>query len=122
MPYNGKVAGEVRSAGGQGLTAGNVTFVNVYEAGCTSVLTREKVDQRALGKFCLDADMMPEVCYSYKKFILYHWDVFPFFFPVALTQVVAFFLMINAYLYRIYFKPYNKIDNLQAMYGPMYVS
>jgi len=37
--YNGRVAGEVKSAGGQGLTAGNVTFVNVYEAGYTSVLT-----------------------------------------------------------------------------------
>lgn len=30
---SGKVAGEVRSAGGDGFTAGNVTFVNVYEAG-----------------------------------------------------------------------------------------
>ncbi|KAI3615731.1 carboxypeptidase y [Moniliophthora roreri] len=29
----GRVAGEVRSAGGDGLTAGNVTFVRVYEAG-----------------------------------------------------------------------------------------
>jgi cathepsin A (carboxypeptidase C) len=28
-----KVAGVVRSAGGQGTTAGNVTFVTVYEAG-----------------------------------------------------------------------------------------
>ena len=27
------VAGEVRSAGGNGLSAGNVTFVQVYEAG-----------------------------------------------------------------------------------------
>ena len=35
--YNGRVAGEVRSAGGQGLTAGNVTFVNVYDAGYASV-------------------------------------------------------------------------------------
>ena len=35
--YNGRVAGEVRSAGGQGFTAGNVTFVNVYEAGYASV-------------------------------------------------------------------------------------
>lgn len=26
-------AGEVRSAGGGGSTAGNVTFVNIYEAG-----------------------------------------------------------------------------------------
>ncbi|GLB35555.1 putative peptidase S10 family protein [Lyophyllum shimeji] len=30
---SGRVAGEVRSAGGGGFTAGNVTFVNVYEAG-----------------------------------------------------------------------------------------
>ncbi len=30
----GRVAGEVRSAGGSGFGAGNVTFVNVYEAGC----------------------------------------------------------------------------------------
>ncbi|KAF9533625.1 carboxypeptidase C [Crepidotus variabilis] len=30
---SGKVAGEVRSAGGEGFTAGNVTFVNVYNAG-----------------------------------------------------------------------------------------
>ena len=29
----GRVAGEVRSAGGGGFGAGNVTFVNVYEAG-----------------------------------------------------------------------------------------
>jgi cathepsin A (carboxypeptidase C) len=29
----GSVAGEVRSAGGDGFTAGNVTFVTVYEAG-----------------------------------------------------------------------------------------
>jgi cathepsin A (carboxypeptidase C) len=29
----GKVAGEVRYAGGSGYTAGNVTFVNVFEAG-----------------------------------------------------------------------------------------
>jgi cathepsin A (carboxypeptidase C) len=29
----GKVAGEVRAAGGGGYTAGNVTFVNIYEAG-----------------------------------------------------------------------------------------
>ena len=29
----GKVAGAVRSAGGHGFTAGNVTFVNVYNAG-----------------------------------------------------------------------------------------
>ncbi|KAF9046673.1 serine carboxypeptidase [Panaeolus papilionaceus] len=30
---DGTVAGEMRSAGGQGLTAGNVTFVQIYEAG-----------------------------------------------------------------------------------------
>lgn len=30
---SGKVAGEVRTAGGSGFTAGNVTFVNVYDAG-----------------------------------------------------------------------------------------
>lgn len=30
---NGKVVGEVRSAGGDGFTAGNVTFVNVHNAG-----------------------------------------------------------------------------------------
>lgn len=30
---SGKIAGEVRSAGGDGFTAGNVTFINVYEAG-----------------------------------------------------------------------------------------
>ena len=29
----GRLAGEVRSAGGGGFTAGNVTFVNVHEAG-----------------------------------------------------------------------------------------
>jgi hypothetical protein len=29
----GRVAGEVRSAGGNGFTAGNLTFVTVYEAG-----------------------------------------------------------------------------------------
>jgi len=29
----GRVAGEVRSAGGSGFGAGNVTFVNVYKAG-----------------------------------------------------------------------------------------
>ena len=29
----GRQAGEVRSAGGAGFTAGNVTFVQVYEAG-----------------------------------------------------------------------------------------
>jgi cathepsin A (carboxypeptidase C) len=29
----GRVAGEVRTAGGSGFGAGNVTFVNVYEAG-----------------------------------------------------------------------------------------
>ncbi|TFK34920.1 carboxypeptidase C [Crucibulum laeve] len=29
----GRTAGEVRSAGGDGFTAGNVTFVNIYEAG-----------------------------------------------------------------------------------------
>jgi cathepsin A (carboxypeptidase C) len=29
----GTLAGEVRSAGGDGLTAGNVTFVNMYDAG-----------------------------------------------------------------------------------------
>jgi cathepsin A (carboxypeptidase C) len=29
----GKLAGEVRSAGGGGFTAGNVTFVNVHDAG-----------------------------------------------------------------------------------------
>lgn len=34
---SGKVAGEVRSAGGEGFTAGNVTFINVYEAGCVLV-------------------------------------------------------------------------------------
>ncbi|KAF7795558.1 hypothetical protein EIP86_006720 [Pleurotus ostreatoroseus] len=30
---SGRIAGEVRSAGGDGFTAGNVTFVQVYEAG-----------------------------------------------------------------------------------------
>ena len=30
---SGQLAGELRSAGGSGLTAGNVTFVNVYQAG-----------------------------------------------------------------------------------------
>jgi len=30
---SGKLAGEVRTAGGAGSTAGNVTFVNIYEAG-----------------------------------------------------------------------------------------
>jgi len=30
---SGRLAGEVRSAGGAGYTAGNVTFVNVHEAG-----------------------------------------------------------------------------------------
>ena len=30
---SGRVAGEVRTAGGSGFGAGNVTFVNVYEAG-----------------------------------------------------------------------------------------
>ena len=30
---SGELAGELRSAGGSGLTAGNVTFVNVYQAG-----------------------------------------------------------------------------------------
>jgi len=30
---SGKLAGEIRSAGGAGFTAGNVTFVNVHEAG-----------------------------------------------------------------------------------------
>ena len=30
---SGKLAGEVRSAGGVGYTAGNITFVNIYEAG-----------------------------------------------------------------------------------------
>jgi len=30
---SGKLAGEVRSAGGAGFTAGNITFVNVHEAG-----------------------------------------------------------------------------------------
>lgn len=29
----GRLAGEVRSAGGDGFSAGNVTFVNVHEAG-----------------------------------------------------------------------------------------
>lgn len=30
---SGTIAGEVRSAGGQGFTSGNVTFVQVFEAG-----------------------------------------------------------------------------------------
>jgi hypothetical protein len=30
---SGKIAGVVRSAGGGGFTAGNITFVNVHEAG-----------------------------------------------------------------------------------------
>ena len=30
---SGKKAGEVRYAGGEGLTAGNVTFVKIYDAG-----------------------------------------------------------------------------------------
>jgi cathepsin A (carboxypeptidase C) len=30
---SGRVAGEVRSAGGNGFGAGNVTFVNIFEAG-----------------------------------------------------------------------------------------
>jgi len=34
--HSGKVAGEVRSAGGAGHTAGNVTFVNIHEAGYVS--------------------------------------------------------------------------------------
>jgi cathepsin A (carboxypeptidase C) len=34
---SGTVAGEVRSAGGEGLTAGNVTFVNIYNAGSVFV-------------------------------------------------------------------------------------
>jgi hypothetical protein len=34
----GRVAGEVRSAGGNGFGAGNVTFVNIYEAGFVSSL------------------------------------------------------------------------------------
>ncbi len=36
----GVMAGEVRSAGGDGFTSGNVTFVNVHNAGfvLTSVL------------------------------------------------------------------------------------
>ena len=33
---DGRVAGEVRAAGGNGFTAGNVTFVQVYEAGCVA--------------------------------------------------------------------------------------
>ncbi|KAG5642320.1 hypothetical protein DXG03_002995 [Asterophora parasitica] len=33
---SGKLAGEVRAAGGAGFTAGNVTFVNVFEAGYAS--------------------------------------------------------------------------------------
>ncbi len=35
MPWilEDKQVGEVRSAGGDGFTAGNVTFVNVYDAG-----------------------------------------------------------------------------------------
>lgn len=33
-----KVAGEVRSAGGSGFSAGNVTFVQVYEAGYVAVM------------------------------------------------------------------------------------
>jgi len=32
----GKLAGEVRSAGGGGFAAGNVTFVNIYDAGFVS--------------------------------------------------------------------------------------
>ena len=31
---SGKLAGTVRSAGGGGFTAGNVTFATVFEAGC----------------------------------------------------------------------------------------
>jgi cathepsin A (carboxypeptidase C) len=33
---SGKVAGEIRSAGGAGHRAGNVTFVNIHEAGYVS--------------------------------------------------------------------------------------
>jgi hypothetical protein len=34
---SGKLAGTVRSAGGKGFSAGNVTFVTVFEAGCVFV-------------------------------------------------------------------------------------
>ena len=30
---SGQLAGEVRTAGGEGFTAGNVSFVQIYEAG-----------------------------------------------------------------------------------------
>ena len=36
---SGRIAGEVRSAGGDGFTAGNVTFVQVYEAGYVMLIS-----------------------------------------------------------------------------------
>lgn len=36
LPKSGAQVGEVRSAGGGGLTAGNVTFVNIHNAGYAS--------------------------------------------------------------------------------------
>jgi len=36
-PKSGRRAGEVKSAGGDGKSAGNVTFVRVYEAGYAKV-------------------------------------------------------------------------------------
>ncbi|KAH8980717.1 Alpha/Beta hydrolase protein, partial [Lactarius hatsudake] len=39
---SGRVAGEVRTAGGGDLGAGNVTFVNVYEAGFSTLVPHDQ--------------------------------------------------------------------------------
>ena len=53
---SGRVAGEVRSAGGGGFGAGNVTFVNVYEAGCVLF---SKFHVTLLTKALMDRHMVP---------------------------------------------------------------
>jgi carboxypeptidase C (cathepsin A) len=55
-----KVAGEVRVAGGDGSTAGNVTFVTIFEAGCVISPARmvDGVDS-VLGTWCRSTSRRP---------------------------------------------------------------
>ncbi|THH27237.1 hypothetical protein EUX98_g6950 [Antrodiella citrinella] len=53
----GKVAGEVRSAGGDGFTAGNVTFVQVYDAGHMVPFDQPEAAQDLFTRWVMDVPL-----------------------------------------------------------------
>ncbi|KAH8094750.1 Alpha/Beta hydrolase protein [Cristinia sonorae] len=54
---SGKIAGEVRSAGGDGFTAGNVTFVQVYDAGHMVPYDQPEAAQDLFTRWILDVPL-----------------------------------------------------------------